>query len=47
MVFGQIWSDHPPARFRKVEKDFEKKLDFKDVSFPAKIGDVIKIEKKL
>ena len=30
----------------KADKDFEKKLDFKDIKFPLKIRDIHKIEKK-
>ena len=27
-------ADHHPARHRKADKDFAKKLDFKDIKFP-------------
>ena len=29
--------DHNPARITKADKDFTKKLDFKDIKSPAKI----------
>ena len=35
-----------PARITKADKDFAKKLDFKDIKFPVKIRDIYKIEKK-
>ena len=37
---------HHPARIRKADKDFAKKLDFKDIKFPVKIRDIQEIEKK-
>ena len=36
---------HHPARIRKADKDFAKKLDFKDIKFPVKIP--VKTFKKL
>ena len=35
-----------PARITKADKDFAKKLDFKDIKFPVKIRGIHKIEKK-
>ena len=46
MVFDQIRSHYHPARIRKVDNNFEKNFDFKDMTFPAKIRDSLKIEKK-
>ena len=40
MVFGEIFT------FIKVDKDFARELDFKDIKFPVKIRDIHKIEKK-
>ena len=37
--------DHHPAIITKAEKDFAKKLDFKDLKLPVKIRDIHKIEK--
>ena len=37
---------HHSARIRKIDKDFARKLDFKDINFPVKIRDIHKIEKK-
>ena len=39
-------ADCKPARITKADKDFAKKLDFKDIKFPAKIRDIHKIEIK-
>ena len=39
-------ADHNPRRIRKTDKDFRKRLDFKDIEFPVKIRDIHKIEKK-
>ena len=33
-------ADHHPARIRKFEQEFAKKLDFKDLEFPVKIRDI-------
>ena len=38
-------ADHHPARITKADKDFAKRLDFKDIKFPVKIRDIRKIEK--
>ena len=38
--------DHNPARVTKADKDFVKKLDFKDINFPVEIRNIHKIEKK-
>ena len=38
--------DHYPARIRKVDKDFAKQLDFKDIKSPVKVREIHKIEKK-
>ena len=35
-----------PRRITKADKDFAKRLDFKDIKFPVKIRDMHKIEKK-
>ena len=39
-------ADHYPARIRKADKDFARKLDFKDIKFPVKFRDIHKIKKK-
>ena len=39
-------ANHHPARITKGDKDFAKKIDFKDVKYPVKIRDIHKIEKK-
>ena len=39
-------ADHNPRRITKANKDFAKKLDFKDIKFPVKIRDIQVIEKK-
>ena len=31
----------------KADRDFAKKLDFKDIKFPVKVRDIYKIEKKI
>ena len=38
--------DRNPARVTKADKDFVKKLDFKDINFPVEIRNIHKIEKK-
>ena len=38
--------DRKSARVTKADKDFEKKLDFKDINFPVEIKNIQKIEKK-
>ena len=40
-------ADHNAARIIKADKDFPKKLDFKDIQFPAKFKDIQKTEKKI
>ena len=40
-------SDHHAARITKADKDFAKKLDFKDIKFLVKVRDIYKIEKKI
>ena len=44
MVFGQIRNPayHNPRKFSKVDKDFVKILDFKDIKFPVKTRDIYK-----
>ena len=37
-------ADHNPSRIRKVDKDFAKRLDFKDIKLPVEIRDVHKFE---
>ena len=39
-------ADHNPAGITKADKDFTKKIDFKDIKFPVKTRDIHKIEKK-
>ena len=39
-------ADCNPAKIAKAHKEFAKKLDFKDVKCPVKIGDIYKIEYK-
>ena len=39
-------ADNHPAKIAKADRDFEKKLDFKDIKFLVKIKDIHKIEKK-
>ena len=48
MVFSQILksSDHHPARITKANKDFAKRLPFKDIKFPVTIIDIHNIAKK-
>ena len=48
MVFGQIRKScrSPSARITETEKDFAKKLDFKDIMFSVKVRDIHKIEKR-
>ena len=44
LVFIQILNpeDHNPVRITKAEKDFAKKLDFKDIKFPVKVRNMHK-----
>ena len=48
MVFSQIStsSDQNLRRITEDNKDFMKKLDFKDIKFTVKITDIHKIENK-
>ena len=39
--------DHNPRRITKADKDFDKKLNFKDINFPVKIRDIHKVEKRI
>ena len=39
-------ADHNARKIAKADKDFAKRLDFKDIKFPVKIRDIHKIEKK-
>ena len=39
-------ADRNPARITKADKEFDKKLDFKNIKYPLKIRDIHKIEKK-
>ena len=50
-VLNGVWSDtypadHNPRRITKSDKDFAKRLDFKNIKFPVKIKDIHKITKK-
>ena len=38
-------AQHNPRRITKADKDFGKRLDFKDIKFPVKIRDIHKTEK--
>ena len=38
--------DHNPRRFTKADKDFAKRLDFKDIKFPVKIIDIHRMKRK-
>ena len=38
--------NHHSARIAKTDKEFAKRLDFKDRKFPVKIRDIQKIKKK-
>ena len=40
-------ANHHPARITKTDKEFAIRPDFKDTKFPAKIGDIQKIEKRI
>ena len=48
MVFDQILTscNHNPRRIRKVDRDFVREFDFKEIKFPVKITDIHKVEKK-
>ena len=39
-------ADRNPARITKADKDFARRLDFKDIKFPVKIRDILKIKNK-
>ena len=39
-------ADHNPRRITKADKDFARRLDFKDKKFLVKIRDIHKIEKQ-
>ena len=39
-------TDHHPARITKGDKDFSKRLHFKDIKFSGKFTDTHKVEKK-
>ena len=39
--------NHHSARIAKADKDFSKRLDFKDIKFPVKTRDIHKIEKRI
>ena len=39
-------SDHHPVGTTKLDKDFEKMLDFKYIKYPVKVRDIHKIGKK-
>ena len=38
--------DHKPRRITKADKDFAKRLDFKDIKFPDKSREIHKTHKK-
>ena len=38
--------DRNPRRFTKADKDFAKRLDFKDIKFPVKIIDIHRMKRK-
>ena len=39
-------TNHHPARITKADKDFSKRLEFKEINFPVKITNIHKLEKK-
>ena len=39
-------ADYHPLRITKADKDFTKKLDFKDIKFSVKIRDIHRLKKK-
>ena len=39
-------ADHNPRIITKADKDFAKRLDFKEMKFPVKTKDIHKTEKK-
>ena len=38
--------DNHPARIRKIDKLFRDDMDFKDITFPIKVKDIQKVQKK-
>ena len=49
MVFRRYLNptDHNPRRITKADKDFPKKLDFKDIKFPVKLETYTKLKKRI
>ena len=45
VIYLNTADDHHPARITKADKDFAKRLDFKDKNFSVKTRDIQKIEK--
>ena len=41
-----VGADQKPRRTTKADKDFAKKLNFKDIKLPVKVRDIHKIEKQ-
>ena len=39
-------ADHNPKRIAKADKDFARRLDFREIKFPVKTREIYKIEKK-
>ena len=39
--------DHKQATFKKVDKDFARKLDFKDIKIPINLRDIHKLRTKI
>ena len=46
MVIYLHLADYHPARNTKADKNFAKKLHYKNIKFPGKIKDIQKIRKK-
>ena len=47
MGFDQLYpADHHPAGIRNVDKLYGEKIEFKDIKFPVKAGEIHKIEGK-
>ena len=40
-------ADYHPARITKADKDFAKRLHFKDIKFPVKVRDFHKIKERI
>ena len=38
-------TDHSQRKITQADKDFAKRLDFKDIKFPVKVRDIPKTEK--